>query len=195
MQLSVRRGTASKDGACSTGIMGQLGLQRTAAGCSAWLGFSVQYIVGRWRKRLLRLLARRRRSCAWVKQVGEVGLRRWLDIDGDLGTWGNIAHHLDGNKENETLAWSTMTGVARPLRVVILRGDESEVQRRKWRGPRVLCYRGGDCEVAYERSGFGGITPSGEGWCCSGTAAEGLAWRWSSRCSAVYILRFPIDAG
>jgi len=39
-----------------------------------------------------------------VKQVGEVGLRRWIGFDGDLGTWGNFAHHLDGNKENETLA-------------------------------------------------------------------------------------------
>ena len=110
-----------------------------------------------------------------MKQVGEVGQRRWLDIDGDLGTWGNIAHHLDGNKENETLAWSIVVGVARPPRMVILRGGESEVQRRKWRGPRALCYRGDDCEAAYKRSGFGGFTPSGRRWCCSGTAAVGPA--------------------
>ena len=85
--------------------------------------------------------------------------------------------------------------MARSPHVVFLRGDESEVQRRMWRGPCALCFRGGDCKAAYERSGFGGITPSGGGWCCSGTAEEGLAWRWSSRCSAVCILRFPIDAG
>ena len=75
-----------------------------------------------------------------MKQVGEVGLRRWLDIDGDLGTWGNIAHHLDDNKGDGTVAWSTVAGVARPPRVVIIRGDESEVQRLKWRGPRALCF-------------------------------------------------------
>ena len=37
-QLSVRRGTASEGGACDTIIEGRLGLQRTAAGCSALLG-------------------------------------------------------------------------------------------------------------------------------------------------------------
>ena len=66
-QLSVRHGTASKDGACGTDILGRLGLQQTAAGCSAWLGFSVQYIVKRWRKRLLRLAG----STAEVMRVGE----------------------------------------------------------------------------------------------------------------------------
>ena len=54
-QPLVRRGTASKDGACGIGIMGQFGLQRIAAGCSAWLGFPVRYIVGRRHKRLLQL--------------------------------------------------------------------------------------------------------------------------------------------
>ena len=51
-----------------------------------------------------------------------------------MGTWmwGNIAHHLDGNKENKIMAWSTVAGVARPPRVMILRGDDSEVQQRKW---------------------------------------------------------------
>ena len=34
-QLLVRRGTVSEDGACDTIIVGRLGLQRTAAGCSA----------------------------------------------------------------------------------------------------------------------------------------------------------------
>ena len=52
-QLSVWCGIASKDGAGGFGIMGRLGLQRIAVGCSAWLGFPVQYIVGRRRKRFL----------------------------------------------------------------------------------------------------------------------------------------------
>ena len=39
-QLSVRRGRASEGGACGTIIVGQLGLQQTAAGCSALLGNS-----------------------------------------------------------------------------------------------------------------------------------------------------------
>jgi hypothetical protein len=112
-----------------------------------------------------------------VKQGGKVGLPWRLGIDGDRGTWGNIAHHPDGDKRNRTVAWSTVTSMVRPLRMVIPRGDESEVQRRMWRGSRALCYRGGDCEVAYERSGFDDITPSGGGWCCIGTMAEGSAWR------------------
>ena len=49
-QRSVRRGTASEDGACGIDIMGRLGLQRAVAGCSAWLGYPVRYIVERWRK-------------------------------------------------------------------------------------------------------------------------------------------------
>ena len=39
-QLSVRRGTASEDSSCSNDTKGRLGLQRTAAGCSASLGDS-----------------------------------------------------------------------------------------------------------------------------------------------------------
>ena len=54
-QPSVRHGTASEDGACGIVIVGRLGWQRIAAGCSAWLGYSVWYIIGRWRWRLLRL--------------------------------------------------------------------------------------------------------------------------------------------
>ena len=46
----------------------------------------------------------------------------------------------DGDKRNGTVAWSVVTGVARPPRVVILRGIESEVQRRMRRGPRALCF-------------------------------------------------------
>ena len=70
-----------------------------------------------------------------MKQVGEVGLRRWLGFAGDLGTWGNFTHRLDGDKGDGTVALSIVAGVARPPRVVFLRGDRSEVQRRKWRGP------------------------------------------------------------
>ena len=54
-QLSVRHGTTSKDGACGIDTRGQLGLQRIAAGRLAWLSYPVRYIVGRWRKRHLRL--------------------------------------------------------------------------------------------------------------------------------------------
>ena len=46
----------------------------------------------------------------------------------------------DGDKRNRTVAWSIMAGVARPPRVVILRGVESEVRRRMRRGPRMLCF-------------------------------------------------------
>ena len=59
-----------------------------------------------------------------------------------------------------------------------------------WRGPRALCSRGGDCEAACERSGFGGLILSGGVWCCSGTTAEDPAWRWPSQCGAVCFCRF-----
>ena len=49
-QPSVRRGTASKDGACGTNIIGQLGLQRTMAGHSALFGDSG--VVHRWKTAL-----------------------------------------------------------------------------------------------------------------------------------------------
>ena len=67
-----------------------------------------------------------------MKQVGEVGLRRWIGFDGDLGTWGNFTHHIDDDKGDGTVAWSIVASVARPPCVVFPRGDESEVQRRKW---------------------------------------------------------------
>lgn len=35
--------------------------------------------------------------------------------------------------------------------------------------PACLCYLGGDCEVARERSGSGGFTLSRGVWCCKGT--------------------------
>ena len=63
-----------------------------------------------------------------MKQVGEVGLRRWLGFAGDLGTWGNFTHRLDGDKGDGTVALSIVAGVARPPRVVFLRGDESEIR-------------------------------------------------------------------
>ena len=36
-----------------------------------------------------------------------------------------------------------------------------------WRGPRALCSRGGDCEAACERSGFGGLNRKALVECCS----------------------------
>ncbi|KAF8666388.1 hypothetical protein HU200_053494 [Digitaria exilis] len=49
VQLPVRCGTMSKDGACGIGFMGQLGLQRAVAVCSFWLGFPVRYMARRRR--------------------------------------------------------------------------------------------------------------------------------------------------
>ena len=54
-QPSVRHGIASEDGACGIVIVGRLGWQRIAAGCPAWLDYSVRYIIERWRQRLLQL--------------------------------------------------------------------------------------------------------------------------------------------
>nr|TKW36290.1 hypothetical protein SEVIR_2G431100v2 [Setaria viridis] len=51
----------------------------------------------------------------------------WL-IDGDLVERGNIAHHSDSDKRNESVTWSTMASVARSPHVVFLRGDETEVE-------------------------------------------------------------------
>ena len=56
------------------------------------------------------------------------------------GSGATLLFAFDGDKRNGTVAWSIVVGVARPPRVVILRGDESEVQRLKWRGPRALCF-------------------------------------------------------
>ena len=36
----------------------------------------------------------------------------------------------------------------------------------------MLCYRGGDCEVAYVMPGFDGLTLLDGVWCCSGITAE-----------------------
>ena len=46
----------------------------------------------------------------------------------------------DSDKRNGTVAWSIVAGMARPPRMVILRGDESEVQRRMQRGSHTLCF-------------------------------------------------------
>ena len=58
----------------------------------------------------------------------------------------------------------------------LLLGDESEeeVQRRVWRGPRMLCHRGDDGEAADERSGFGGFALSHGVWWGSGTTTQVL---------------------
>ena len=56
------------------------------------------------------------------------------------GSGATLLFASDGDKRNGTVAWSIVTGVARPPCVVILRGDESEVQWRMRRGPRVLCF-------------------------------------------------------
>ena len=78
-QPSVRRGTASKDGACGIGIVGRLGWQRTAAGCLAWLGYPVRYIVENGASDFFDLLTWHRRLCARVKQGSEVDMQRRLN--------------------------------------------------------------------------------------------------------------------
>lgn len=74
-QRLVQRGTTSEDESCGNGIVGQLGLQRTAAGCSVWLGYPVQYIVRRRRKRHLWLADMMVEAFVRLKQRGEVDLR------------------------------------------------------------------------------------------------------------------------
>lgn len=61
------------------------------------------------------------------------------------------------------------------------RRDRDGVQRRMWRDPHALCYRGGDCEAACERSGFGGITLSGgtmQSAFIDSLSTHGYAWRF-----------------
>ena len=120
----------------------------------------------------------------WAKQVGEAGLRRRLGLDGDLRTWGNLAHPLDDDKGDGTVEWSTVAGVARPPRVVFLRGDWSEVQRRKWRGPRALCFHGGDCVAALRgpvsvvslRQVVGGVAATRWRWTPHSGGPPGAVW-------------------
>lgn len=51
----------------------------------------------------------------------------------------NIAYHSDSDKINGSRTWSTMAGVARPLCVVFLRGDESEVESNDGYGEATAC--------------------------------------------------------
>ena len=75
-QLSVRCGTASEDGTCGNGIMGHLGLQRTAQlGWATWCGTTSEDGASDFSGSLLW----RWSLAARVKQRGEVDLRRWLD--------------------------------------------------------------------------------------------------------------------
>jgi hypothetical protein len=52
--------------------------------------------------------------------------------------------------------------VARPPHAVFLRGDESEVESNGGSGetPMRLCFHGGDCVAACERSGSGVFHPT-----------------------------------
>jgi hypothetical protein len=83
-------------------------------------------------------------------------------FDGDLGKRGNIILRPDGDIINGSATRSTVADVARPPRVVssTRRRERGGVQRRMWRGPRSLCYRGGDCEAACMRFEFSGFTLS-----------------------------------
>ena len=115
------------------------------------------------------------------------------------GSWkrGIIVLHHGGDIINESATRSTVAEVARPRVWCLRRGDESEEESNGGCGvaPRALCFRGGDCEVACVRFGFGGSTLPDDVQCCNGTIAAGPAWRWSSRCDAVRSSRFPIDLG
>ena len=89
-----------------------------------------------------------------------------------------------------------MADVARPLRAVFFEAT-SEVQRLEWReAPASLCFHGGDCEAASERSGSGGFHPVrwrvvlqrhfGIG---SRIAVALLVW------CGLFFSRVPVDAG
>lgn len=160
-QLPLRHGTASEDGACSNDILRRLCLQRTAAGCTASLGYiPVWYIIGRRRKRL-----------PWLAGMATEAflMETWL-FDGDSKKWGNTAHLSDGDLANRSVMWSAMADVARSPRVVF------EVSRARW------SLAAG--EVA-PRSGSSSFTLSKGVWCCSGTTAKGPAWRWFFWCGVV----------
>jgi len=88
-------------------------------------------------------------------------------------------HHPDGDFIYESETRSTEAEVARPPRAVssTWRRERGGVQWRVWRGPRALCFRGGDREAASVRSGFGSSTLSDGVWRCSGATATGPAWR------------------
>ena len=81
--------------------MWQLSLQWTAAGCSAWLGFPVRYIVWRRHKQLLRLTGTPVEIMFMVKQGSEVALWWRFGFDGDRGTWVTLLTALTATKETE----------------------------------------------------------------------------------------------
>ena len=84
-----------------------------------------------------------------------------LVVARDLRERGIFALHLDGDLRYGSGAWSTVAGVARPPSAVFSsrRRERGGVQRRMRRGPRALCCRGGDCEVACEWLGSGVFHP------------------------------------
>ena len=77
-QLSVRRGTASEGGACSTNIVGRLGLQRTAAGCSALLGDSGVVHRRMTAQATTWLASMATVAATWVAQRDVVARRAWF---------------------------------------------------------------------------------------------------------------------
>ena len=90
-----------------------------------------------------------------------------------------MMHHPNGDFIYESKTRSTEADVARPPRAVssTWRRERGGVQRRVWRGPRALCFRGGVCEAAGVRSGFGDSTLSDGVWRYSGATATVSAWR------------------
>lgn len=83
----------------------------------------------------------------------------------------------------------TMAGVARPPRMVFLRGDESKVESNDECGEAtarfVLVVESEDCETACES----GVE------CCSCTTVEGPAWQWLSQCGDVYLSSSTFEPG
>ena len=78
-QSSVRRGTASKDGACGTNVMGQLGLQQTTAGRSALLGDSSVVHHRKMAQAITWLASMAAEAIAWVAQRDAVVRRARFD--------------------------------------------------------------------------------------------------------------------
>ena len=162
----MRRGIASKDNACGSNVMGQLGLQQTTMGRPALLGDSG--VVHRRKTALVTTWFATMAAVAGTlaSQRDAVVRRAWFGCR--WGSWkrGIIVLHPGGDIINESATRSTVAEVAR-------------------------C--GGDCDTTYVRSGFGGSTLPDDVRCCNGTTAVCPAWRWSSRCGAVRSSRFPID--
>lgn len=72
--------------------------------------------------------------------------------------------------------------IAHTLRTCLLLDKKARrcTDRREVVSPHMLCYRGGNCEPAYEKSCYHG-----------GMTMEGPAWWWTSWCGAVCTM----DAG